>query len=38
MYHVMSVKQSLREDLAEHSYKLSCRAVRDVFQSCAYAV
>ena len=27
MYHVMSVKQSLREDLAEHSYQFSCRAV-----------
>ena len=26
MYHVMSVKQSLREDLAEHSYQCSCRA------------
>ena len=26
MYHVMSVKQSLREDLAEHSYEFSCRA------------
>ena len=26
MYHVMSVKQSLREDLAEHSYQFSCRA------------
>ena len=25
MYHVMSVKQSLREDLAEHSYQFSCR-------------
>ena len=24
--HVMSVKQSLREDLAEHSYHFSCRA------------
>ena len=26
MYHVMSVKQSFREDLAEHSYQFSCRA------------
>ena len=26
MYHVMSVKQSLREDLAGHSYQFSCRA------------
>ena len=26
MYHVMSLKQSLREDLAEHSYQFSCRA------------
>ena len=26
MYHVMSVKQALREDLAEHSYQSSCRA------------
>ena len=26
MYHVMSVKQTLREDLAEHSYQFSCRA------------
>ena len=26
MYHVMAVKQSLREDLAEHSYQFSCRA------------
>ena len=26
MYHVMSVKQSPREDLAEHSYQFSCRA------------
>ena len=26
MYHVMSVKHTLREDLAEHSYQLSCRA------------
>ena len=26
LYHVMSVKQSLREDLAEQSYQLSCRA------------
>ena len=26
LYHVMSVKQSLREDLAEHSYQFSCRA------------
>ena len=25
-YHVMSVKQTLREDLAEHSYQSSCRA------------
>ena len=25
MYHVMSVKQSLREDLAEHSHQFSCR-------------
>ena len=24
MYHVMSVKQSLFEDLAEHSYQFSC--------------
>ena len=27
MYHVMSVKQSLREDLAEHSYQFSCWAL-----------
>ena len=26
-YHVMSVKQTLREDLAEHAYQFSCRAV-----------
>ena len=26
MYHVRSVKQSLREDLAERSYQFSCRA------------
>ena len=26
MYHVMSVKQSLWEDLAEHSYQFRCRA------------
>ena len=26
MYHVMSVKKSLREDLAEHSYQFSRRA------------
>ena len=26
MHHVMSVKQSLGEDLAEHSYQFSCRA------------
>ena len=26
MYHVMSVKQTLREDLAEHAHQLSCRA------------
>ena len=26
MYHVMSVKQALREDLAEHAYQFSCRA------------
>ena len=26
MYHVMSVKQTLREDLAEHSHQFSCRA------------
>ena len=26
MYHVMSVKQTLREDLAEHAYQFSCRA------------
>ena len=26
MYHVMSVKQSIREDLAQHSYQFSCRA------------
>ena len=26
MYHVMSVKQTLREDLAEHSCQFSCRA------------
>ena len=26
VYHVMSVKQTLREDLAEHSYQFSCRA------------
>ena len=26
MYHVMSVKQSLSEDLAEHSHQISCRA------------
>ena len=26
MYHVMSVQQSFREDLAEHSYQFSCRA------------
>ena len=26
MYHVMSVKQTFREDLAEHSYLISCRA------------
>ena len=25
MYHVMSVKQTLREDLAEHAYQFSCR-------------
>ena len=24
MYHVMSIKQSLGEDLAEHSYQFSC--------------
>ena len=36
MYHVMSVKQSLREDLAEHSYQFSCRAAdwsRSAFSS-----
>ena len=26
MHHVMSVKQTLREDLAEHAYQFSCRA------------
>ena len=26
LYHVMSVKQTLREDLAEHAYQFSCRA------------
>ena len=26
MYHAMSAKQTLREDLAEHSYQFSCRA------------
>ena len=26
MYHVMSVKQTLREDFAEHAYQFSCRA------------
>ena len=26
MYHVMSDKQTLREDLAEHAYQFSCRA------------
>ena len=26
MYDVMSVKQSLRQDLAEHSYQCSCRS------------
>ena len=26
MYHVMTVKQTLREDLAEHAYQFSCRA------------
>ena len=26
MYHDMSVKQTLREDLAEHAYQFSCRA------------
>ena len=26
LYHVMSVKQSLGEELAEHSYQFSCRA------------
>ena len=26
MYHVMSVKQTLREGLAEHAYQFSCRA------------
>ena len=26
MYHVMSVKPTLREDLAEHAYQFSCRA------------
>ena len=26
MYRVMSAKQTLREDLAEHAYQLSCRA------------
>ena len=26
MYHVVSVKQTLREDLAEHAYQFSCRA------------
>ena len=26
MYHVMSVKQTWREDLAEHAYQFSCRA------------
>ena len=25
MYHVMSVEQTLREDLAEHAYQFSCR-------------
>ena len=36
MCHVMSVKQSLREDLAEHSYQFSCRAAdwsRSAFSS-----
>ena len=26
LYHVTSVKQTLREDLAEHAYQFSCRA------------
>ena len=26
MYHAMSMKQSFREDLAEHCYQFSCRA------------
>ena len=26
MYHAMSVKQTLREDLGEHAYQFSCRA------------
>ena len=29
MYHVMSVKESLHEDLAEHSYQFSRRAAAD---------
>ena len=36
MYHVMSVEQSLRKDLAEHSYQFSCRAAdwsRSAFSS-----
>ena len=36
MYHAMSVKQTLREDLAEHSYQFSCRAAdwsRSAFSS-----
>ena len=37
MYHVMSVKQTLREDLAEHAYQFSCRAAdwsRSIFLQC----
>ena len=33
MYHVMSVKQTLREDSAEHAYQFSCRAARSEFRS-----
>ena len=29
MYHVMSVKQTLREDWAEHAYQFSCRSRSD---------
>ena len=45
MDHVMSVKQTLREDLAEHAYQFSCRAaelgqqeVPDYFQQPAKAI